>query len=103
MQVSKGTAGVWNGTGVRLFRVQEVQERGPTLSSPRGAVDAVGSNIVRRMGGLGFGSGSGANSGSGNGNVGQGEQELQRRNTGGVAREQQGATGRGRETRSAVI
>lgn len=54
LAVQKGTVGVWNGTQVKLFRVQEVQERGPSLSSPRGAVDAVGSNIVRRMGGLGF-------------------------------------------------
>ena len=52
MQVQKGTVGVWNGTNIRLFRVENVAPSGPTLSSPRGAVDAVGSNIVSRIGNL---------------------------------------------------
>jgi len=52
MQVAKGTVGVWNGTGVKLFRVETVAPTGPSLSSPRGAVDAVGSNIVSRIGNL---------------------------------------------------
>jgi len=52
MQVAKGTVGVWNGTAIKLFRVQEVAALGPTLSSPRGAVDAVGSNIVSRIGSI---------------------------------------------------
>jgi hypothetical protein len=52
MQVNKGTVGVWNGTGIKLFRVESVAAQGPTLSSPRGAVDAVGSNIVSRIGNL---------------------------------------------------
>jgi len=52
MQVAKGTVGVWNGTAIKLFRVQEVAAHGPTLSSPRGAVDAVGSNIVSRIGSI---------------------------------------------------
>lgn len=52
MQVAKGTVGVWNGTAIRLFRVQETQAEGPTLTSPRGAVDAVGSNIVSRIGNI---------------------------------------------------
>lgn len=51
MQVAKGTVvGVWNGTAVKLFRVQEAAAQGPSLTSPRGAVDAVGSNIVSRIG-----------------------------------------------------
>ncbi|KAM5342425.1 hypothetical protein ACJ41O_013391 [Fusarium nematophilum] len=50
MQVSKGTMGIWNGTSIKLFRVQETAPEGPTLTSPRGAVDAVGSNIVSRIG-----------------------------------------------------
>lgn len=50
MQVSKGTMGIWNGTAIKLFRVQETAPEGPTLTSPRGAVDAVGSNIVSRIG-----------------------------------------------------
>ena len=51
MQVAKGTVvGVWNGTAIKLFRVQETAAQGPSLTSPRGAVDAVGSNIVSRIG-----------------------------------------------------
>lgn len=52
MQVAKGTVGVWNGTAIRLFRVQETAPQGPSLTSPRGAVDAVGSNIVSRIGAI---------------------------------------------------
>lgn len=47
-----GTVGVWNGTGIRLFRVQEAAAQGPTLMAPKGAVDAVGSNLVQRIGNL---------------------------------------------------
>lgn len=47
-----GTVGVWNGTGIRLFRVQEAVAQGPTLLAPKGAVDAVGSNLVQRIGNL---------------------------------------------------
>lgn len=50
MQIAKGTSGIWTGTGVKLFRIQETAPTGPTLSSPRGAVDAVGSNLVSRIG-----------------------------------------------------
>lgn len=50
MQMAKGTMGIWNGTAIKLFRVQETAPAGPTLTSPRGAVDAVGSNIVSRIG-----------------------------------------------------
>lgn len=52
LQVAKGTASVWNGTAIKLFRVQETAPEGPTLTSPRGAVDAVGSNIVSRIGAM---------------------------------------------------
>ncbi|KAI0866222.1 high-temperature-induced dauer-formation protein-domain-containing protein [Xylaria cubensis] len=52
MQVAKGTAGLWNGTGIKLFKVQETAAAGPTLTSPRGAVDAVGNNIVSRIGSI---------------------------------------------------
>jgi hypothetical protein len=52
MQVAKGTVGVWNGTAIKLFRVEAIAANGPTLSSPRGAVDAVGSNIVSRIGNI---------------------------------------------------
>ncbi|KAJ5775510.1 uncharacterized protein N7511_000521 [Penicillium nucicola] len=47
-----GSVGVWNGTGIRLFRVQEAAAQGPTLLAPKGAVDAVGSNLVQRIGNL---------------------------------------------------
>ncbi|KAL1870284.1 hypothetical protein VTK73DRAFT_2698 [Phialemonium thermophilum] len=52
IQVARGTVGVWNGTAIKLFRVQETAPEGPTLTSPRGAVDAVGSNIVSRIGAI---------------------------------------------------
>ncbi|RYC65488.1 hypothetical protein CHU98_g701 [Xylaria longipes] len=52
MQVAKGTAGLWTGTGIKLFKVQETAAAGPTLTSPRGAVDAVGNNIVSRIGSI---------------------------------------------------
>ncbi|WEW56071.1 hypothetical protein PRK78_001506 [Emydomyces testavorans] len=47
-----GTVGVWNGTAIKLFRVQEAIAQGPTLLAPKGAVDAVGSSIVQRIGNL---------------------------------------------------
>lgn len=47
-----GTVGVWNGTQIRLFKVQETAAQGPTLLAPKGAVDAVGSNLVQRIGNL---------------------------------------------------
>ncbi|KAI0459808.1 high-temperature-induced dauer-formation protein-domain-containing protein [Xylaria acuta] len=52
MQVAKGTVSLWNGTGIKLFKVQETAAAGPTLTSPRGAVDAVGNNIVSRIGSI---------------------------------------------------
>lgn len=54
MVVQKGTVGVWNGTNVRLFRVEKEVHRGPSLMKPMGAVDAVGSNLVQRIGNLGL-------------------------------------------------
>ena len=69
MVVQKGTVGVWNGTGVRLFRVQQEQVRGPSLMKPMGAVDAVGSRIVSGIGSLnlrgGVGGGAPAAAGAG--------------------------------------
>lgn len=52
MLVSKGTVGVWNNTSIRLFKVQEAAAQAPSLLAPRGAVDAVGSNLVQRIGSL---------------------------------------------------
>ena len=50
-----GTVGVWNGTAVKLFQVQEGKKEGPSLSRPKGAVDAVGSRLVQGVQGLGLG------------------------------------------------
>jgi hypothetical protein len=47
--------GVWNGTNVKLFAVQEGSRAGPSLAQPRGAVDAVGSRLVQGVAGLGIG------------------------------------------------
>jgi hypothetical protein len=52
MFVAKGTAGVWNNTSIRLFKVQEAAAIAPSLLQPRGAVDAVGSSLVQRIGSL---------------------------------------------------
>jgi len=70
MLVSKGTAGVWNGTGVKLFRVQEIAAQTPSLMKPRGAVDAVGRTVVQRIGSLNLrGAGQGRGAGAGAGSV----------------------------------
>ncbi|KAI4247598.1 MAG: hypothetical protein LQ352_006122 [Teloschistes flavicans] len=53
MVVQKGTVGVWNGTNIRLFKVEQTAASGPSLTKPMGAVDAVGSNLVQRIGKLG--------------------------------------------------
>ena len=52
IHVPRGTAGVWNGTQIRLFKVQEAAAQTPSLTAPRGAVDAVGSNLVHRIGSI---------------------------------------------------
>ena len=52
MIVERGTVGVWNGTGIRLFKVEKEINRGPSLMKPMGAVDAVGKGIVQRIGSL---------------------------------------------------
>ncbi|KAL8913730.1 MAG: hypothetical protein Q9172_007217 [Xanthocarpia lactea] len=53
MMVQKGTVGVWNGSNIRLFRVEQAAASGPSLMKPMGAVDAVGSNLVQRIGRMG--------------------------------------------------
>lgn len=51
--IMKGAVpGVWKGTNIKLFRVQETAAQGPTLLAPQGAVDAVGSNLMKRIGSL---------------------------------------------------
>ncbi|EFX02693.1 hypothetical protein CMQ_2622 [Grosmannia clavigera kw1407] len=68
MQVARGTVGVWNGTAIKLFRVQETAPQGPSLTSPRGAVDAVGSNIVSRIGAINLRGSGGGITGTAGGN-----------------------------------
>lgn len=51
--MQKGTVGVWNGTSVRLFKVEREAARGPSLMKPMGAVDAVGSRLVSGVTSLG--------------------------------------------------
>lgn len=55
--MTKGTVGVWNGTAVKLFRVQETAPEGPSLLAPRGGVDAIGTNLIERLGSVGLGRG----------------------------------------------
>lgn len=59
MVVQKGTVGVWNGTGIKLFKVEKEVAKGPSLMKPMGAVDAVGSNLVSRIGSLNLRAASG--------------------------------------------
>ncbi|KAI5299468.1 hypothetical protein KEM55_002115, partial [Ascosphaera atra] len=47
-----GAVGVWNGTAIKLFKVQEAAPPNPSLLAPRGAVDAFGNSIVQRLGNL---------------------------------------------------
>lgn len=54
VNLSKGTAGAWKGTNIKLFRVQEAVIQSPTLMAPRGAVDAVGTTLVQKLGSFGF-------------------------------------------------
>lgn len=57
MTITKGAPGVWKGTHIRLFRVQETAKEGPTLMQPTGAVDAVGNSLVKKIGSLNLGQG----------------------------------------------
>jgi hypothetical protein len=57
--VSPGSTGVWNGTAIRLFKVEALAPQAPSLTQPRGAVDALGSNIVQRIGSLNLRGGTG--------------------------------------------
>ena len=66
MGVERGAVGVWNGTAIRLFKVEKEAARGPSLMNPGGAVDAVGSSIVQRIGNLNL-RGAGGSMGAGNG------------------------------------
>ena len=54
--VNRGIHGVWTGTGIRLFNVVAAQGNSISLSSPKGAIDAIGDSIARRVGSLSFNS-----------------------------------------------
>lgn len=59
---NRGSNGLWTGTNIKLFNIARSQE-GISLRSPRGAVDAVGDSLARRVAGFGFGGGGGAQQG----------------------------------------
>jgi hypothetical protein len=61
MLESKGTAGVWSATNIKLFKVQGTAAKSPSLLAPRGAVDAVGSNLVQRIGNINMRGGNTSN------------------------------------------
>lgn len=74
-----GAVGVWNGTGVKLFQVQEGSSEGPSWSRPKGAVDVVGNRLVQGVQGLRVGAGrvlSGGGVGGGAGGGGQSMREV---------------------------
>lgn len=54
--MQKGTVGIWNGTAIRLFKVETAASTGPSLMKPMGAVDAVGSRLISGVASLGVGS-----------------------------------------------
>jgi len=45
-RASDSGRGIWVGTNVKLFRIKAGQVQGPSLWSPKGAVDAVGESLV---------------------------------------------------------
>lgn len=49
---SSNPVGVWNGTNIKLFRLQETASRGPSLLSPKGAVDAMAEAMLQKIGQL---------------------------------------------------
>jgi hypothetical protein len=70
-----GAVGVWNGTSVKLFQVQEKSGEGPSWSRPKGAVDVVGNRLVQGVQGLRVGAGR-VLSGGGGGGGGQSMREV---------------------------
>ncbi|KAK9458114.1 high-temperature-induced dauer-formation protein-domain-containing protein [Dipodascopsis uninucleata] len=42
--------GIWRGSKIQLFRVQETKAAGPSLMRPRGAIDAVAQSVLDRFG-----------------------------------------------------
>ncbi|KAI7618373.1 hypothetical protein KC346_g5051, partial [Hortaea werneckii] len=60
---NKGINGIWTGTNIKLFSIVASAHGTVSLSSPKGAVDAVGDSIARRISSLSF-KGSAAAAGS---------------------------------------
>ncbi|KTW29776.1 hypothetical protein T552_04096 [Pneumocystis carinii B80] len=50
---STGAIGIWTGTSIKLFRIQETKHS-PSLLSPKGAVDAVAKSVIDKVGNLNF-------------------------------------------------
>lgn len=46
------TVGVWNGTNILLFKVQEINSSTPSLLRPKGVVDAVAETMIQKVGQL---------------------------------------------------
>jgi hypothetical protein len=57
-QNNKGSNGLWAGTSIKLFNIANRQGE-ISLRSPKGAVDAVGDSLARRIGSFGFGGNTG--------------------------------------------
>ena len=53
-QNNRGSNGLWAGTSIKLFNIANRQGE-ISLRSPKGAVDAVGDSLARRIGSFGFG------------------------------------------------
>ncbi|KAF3912908.1 hypothetical protein AA313_de0208166 [Arthrobotrys entomopaga] len=83
MHVGKGTVGVWNGTAVRLFKVQETAPEGPSLRAPKGAVDAVATTLMDRLSNVNLSALSGGG-GSGGGGQAAGSASMSVPNTPGL-------------------
>lgn len=57
--MNRGSSGVWTGTNMKLFNVVSQREQ-VSLRSPKGAVDAAGDAIARRISNFSFGSNAAA-------------------------------------------
>lgn len=52
LHASGSPVGVWNGTNIKLFRLQETAPKGPSLLRPKGAVDAMAESMIQKIGQL---------------------------------------------------
>lgn len=65
-QNNRGSNGLWAGTSIKLFNIASRHDN-ISLRSPKGAVDAVGDSLARRISSFNFGGAGGANAGTGAG------------------------------------